>query len=320
MGRWLWRVSVGCITVITRIAKKGIAMGDFYDVFKLETLYDKKSEYQHIKVEGSKLGKILYLDDIIQLTTWDAHRYHECMAIVPYMFTRMAKNVLILGGGDGYSAKTLLKTYPEIETIVMVEIDKDVVMVARGFLDFPEDQRIKIIYQDAREWIKVNAGRKVFDLVLADYTDPSFIYAAKLFTTEHFVDIQQVMKPNGVFAIQMVSPLADPKGTSCLVSTMKAAFPEHFIAPYKVHMPMQPAPAHQGFCIASPQPIQLQVPQGMQYLNGFNIMSMFWFDNDEKYIEMPPSTEKNLLYHRLAGEMYNRNIEEWEETWEKSSE
>jgi spermidine synthase len=292
--------------------RKEIKMG-FYDIFELKVLYDKRSEFQDIRVDGSEIGKVLFLDNIIQLTTWDSHRYHECMAVVPYLYTRFAKNILILGGGDGQSAKTLLDTFPEIETIVMVELDKDVVTVARGFFDFPDNHKLKIVYQDAREWVKASAGRKVFDLVIADYTDPSFIYAAKLFTTDHFVDIQQLMKPNGVFAVQMISPLANPKATSCLISTMKTAFPKHMVAPYKVHMPMQPAPAHQGFCLASPQPMQLQVPQGMKYLNSFNIMSMFWFDNDEKYIEMSASTEKNLLYHRLCREMYNKDIKEWSE-------
>jgi spermidine synthase len=285
----------------------------FYDLFELKVLYDKRSEFQDIRVEGSEIGKVLYLDNIIQLTTWDAHRYHECMAVVPYLFTRFAKNILILGGGDGFSAKTLLNTFPEIETIVMVEIDKDVVTVARGFFEFPETPKLKVVYQDAREWVRANAGKKVFDLVIADYTDPTFVYAAKLFTTEHFVDIQQVMKPTGVFAVQMVSPLANPKATSCMMTTMRAAFPKHLVSPYTVHMPWQPAPAHQGFCLASPQPMQLQVPQGLQYLNSFNIMSIFWFDNDEKYIEMPASTEGNLLYHRLCKEMYSRDLDEWKE-------
>ena len=289
----------------------------YYDLFELKVLYDKRSQYQSIKIEGSEVGKVLYLDDVIQLTTWDAHRYHECMAIVPYMFTRFAKNILILGGGDGYSAKTLLNIFPDIETIVIVELDKDVVTIARGFFDFPDDGRIKVIYQDAREWVKANAGKKVFDLVIGDYTSPSFIHAAKLFTVEHFMDIQQLMKPEGVFAVQMTSPLGNPKATSCMIATMKTAFPNYIIAPYKVHMPFQPAPAHQGFCLASPQPIQLQVPQGTQFLNGFNIMSIFWFDNDERYIEMEPSTESNLLYHKIHLEMYSRDVNEWRGEWAK---
>jgi spermidine synthase len=284
----------------------------YYDIFELKVLYDKRSDYQDIRIEGSELGKVLFLDNIIQLTTWDSHRYHECIAVVPYLFTRFAKNILILGGGDGHAARTLLDTFPEIETIVLVELDKDVVTVSRGFLEFPDSAKLRIVYQDAREWVKAHAGKNVFDLVIADYTDPSFIHAAKLFTVEHFQDIQKLMKPDGVFATQMISPLANPKAASCLIATMKHAFPKHIIAPYKVHMPLQPAPAQQGFCLATPQPMQLQVPQGMKYLNGSNINSIFWFDNDEMYVEMPPSTEDNVLYHRLSKEMYSRTVDEWE--------
>ncbi len=61
------------------------------------------SKYQSIEVHVSKYyGKILLLDNVVQLTERDADSYNEMMAHMPMMQHPNPKRALIIGGGDGY--------------------------------------------------------------------------------------------------------------------------------------------------------------------------------------------------------------------------
>ena len=61
------------------------------------------SKYQSIEVHVSTYyGKILMLDNVVQLTERDADSYNEMMAHMPMMQHENPKRALIIGGGDGY--------------------------------------------------------------------------------------------------------------------------------------------------------------------------------------------------------------------------
>ena len=286
----------------------------------IRKIYEYRSRYQLIQVweDHSGLGRMLTLDGRIQLTTYDQHRYHECLGVIPYLFTRHARDVAILGGGDGYLAGLLLRLFP-IEHMTLVDIDPDVVEAARTFFEFPEDDRLDIVHADAADWVRGDAVGTVtargYDLVIADYTDPTAPYSVGLYTIEHFSEIRKhKMAKDGVFATQMVSPYSHPKAAGCLIKTMVAAFPGCAVYPYKVHLPMFPPPGQNGFCVASPRPMQLQVPQGLGYLNPQTVQSVFLMGNDEMYdlSAVDASTEKNQRYAYLFGTAYQHRVEEWE--------
>ncbi|MHA2066789.1 MAG: spermine/spermidine synthase domain-containing protein, partial [Candidatus Thorarchaeota archaeon] len=139
-------------------------------------LFKHQSPYQLIQIHEDKfgIGRILLLDEVMQLTTYDQHRYHESLVVVPYLHTRYAENIAILGGGDGYAAKTLLDNFP-VKSITLVDIDPAVVEASKAFLDFPDDPRVTVVYEDAGTWISTAEG---YDLIIADYTDPGFTPAA----------------------------------------------------------------------------------------------------------------------------------------------
>jgi spermidine synthase len=286
----------------------------------LNKIYEHRSAYQLIQVfeDANRLGRLLALDGAIQLTTFDQHRYHECLGVVPYLFTRHARRVAVLGGGDGYLARLLLTVFP-IEHLTLVDIDPDVVETARTFFEFPDDERLEIIHADAADWVRGDvvgqeAGGR-YDLIIADYTDPTSPYSVGLYTIEHFGEIcKERLSGEGVFATQMVSPYSHPKAAGCLIRTMADAFPGRRVYPYKVHMPMYMPPSQQGFCMVSPNPMLLHVPPGLRYLNMQTVQSVFWLANDEMYDlgGVEPSTRARPLYSYFFGTKYEHNPEEWE--------
>lgn len=76
---------------------------DFSQTLSIERkLYSGRTRYQKVAIfENRTFGKVLALDDIVQLTDRDSHVYHEMIAHAPLFARGSAEQVLIVGGGDG---------------------------------------------------------------------------------------------------------------------------------------------------------------------------------------------------------------------------
>lgn len=172
--------------------------------FKVETvIVDKQTEYQHVQVFNTeRFGKVLVLDGIVQCTEKDEFIYHEMITHVP-IFNCDAKSVLIIGGGDGGALEEVLK-HKEIRQVTMVEIDEDVVNIAKTHLSSIcknafDDPRVTIVFDDAAKWIH-NTTQK-FDVIIGDRPDPTGP-ATDLFTIDFYKDCRNLLTPTGIIVLQ----------------------------------------------------------------------------------------------------------------------
>src|SRR5690554_6008716 len=102
----------------------------------VRTLEVRQTAYQHLAVlETEPWGRMLVLDGMIQLTVADEFVYHEMLAHVPLVAHGQARRVLVVGGGDGGTVREVLR-HPEVEEVVLAEIDPEVVEVCQRH--FPE--------------------------------------------------------------------------------------------------------------------------------------------------------------------------------------
>ncbi len=172
------------------------------------TIYSTKSPFQQIDVlETEDFGRMLLLDGLVMTTERDEFIYHEMLVHPPMHYHGNARNVLVIGGGDGGAVRELLK-YPSIEHVTLCEIDKEVVETAKKF--FPslssrlDDQRVELIFQDGSTLLK--ESNRCFDLIVIDSTDP--IGAAKaLFTKEFYSTCQRALADGGLLCAQSESPI-----------------------------------------------------------------------------------------------------------------
>ena len=96
-------------------------------------LFSESSEFQRVDIfDSTEFGRILVLDGRIMMTERDEFIYHEMITHVPLCVNPDIKKVLLVGGGDGGSARELLK-YDTIEKIDLVEIDETIVRGKRMF-------------------------------------------------------------------------------------------------------------------------------------------------------------------------------------------
>ena len=216
-----------------------------------EHLYSGKSEYQKIDIFDSfDLGKILVLDGLVMLTEKDQFIYHEMINYIHKSINSKAKNILVIGAGDGRTVKQLVK-YDQIEKIDVIEIDELVVEKCKEF--FPEltkgflDERVNIIYQDGLKYVR--KIKDFYDLIIVDSTDP-FGPGEGLFAKEFYGNCFNALNENGILVNQHESPFYN-EYKDMITKTHKrisSFFPISSV--YQAHIPTYPS-GHWLFGFAS---------------------------------------------------------------------
>ncbi len=93
-----------------------------------------QSDLQDIVLfESMSHGRVMVLDGVIQITERDEFVYQEMLAHVPLLAHGVAETVLIIGAGDGGVLRRVLQ-HPTVQRAVMVEIDGEVIRLARDYL------------------------------------------------------------------------------------------------------------------------------------------------------------------------------------------
>jgi len=167
-------------------------------------LFDSQTEHQRLIIfENADFGRVMMLDNIVQLTTKDEFVYHEMMSHVPLFAHGKAKKVLIVGGGDGGVLREVLK-HPEVKSATLCEIDRGVIDLSR--VHFPEvsagaydDPRAHIVIADGTKFVAETDER--FDVIMIDSTDPVGP-GAVLFTREFYAGCRRCLAPGGLLVTQ----------------------------------------------------------------------------------------------------------------------
>ena len=189
-------------------------------------IVDERTEYQHLALFEHRLfGTVLILDGAVQLSTADEYVYHEMLAHVPLLAHGAARDVLIVGGGDGGLAARVLQ-HPQVRSVTLVEIDPAVVSFAKQhFRAMNEaafaDPRLELVIADGTLFAAATERR--FDAVLVDSTDP--VGPAKvLFEVAFYRTLQRCLRPGGVVAIQAGVPFIQPAEFATALGNLRRVF------------------------------------------------------------------------------------------------
>ena len=183
-------------------------------------LFDSQTEHQHLVVaESERFGRMFTLDGVTQLTMADEFVYHEMLAHVPILAHGAARDIGIVGGGDGGLVEEVLK-HATVEHVTIAELDAGVIDFARTYLpDLSrgafDDPRVEIVLGDGADFVATTDRR--FDVIVVDSTDPIGPGAA-LFTPEFYANCKRVLQPGGVLVTQNGVPFFQPEE---LESTMR---------------------------------------------------------------------------------------------------
>ena len=172
-----------------------------------------RSEFQDIVIfESASHGRVMALDGCIQITERDEFVYQEMLAHVPLMAHGAARDVLIIGAGDGGVLRRVLQ-HAAVARTVMVEIDGEVMRLAREHL--PDigggawaNPRADIIVGDGIAYVR-DAVAASFDVIIVDSTDPAGV-GEVLFSDAFYADAARVLRSGGVIVNQCGVPFMQP--------------------------------------------------------------------------------------------------------------
>lgn len=194
-----------------------------YDLWVNETLYDAwgqrfrvrrelarvASAFQDIMIfESETHGRVMMLDGVVQITEADEFSYQEMIAHVPLLAHGAAQRVLIIGAGDGGVLRRVLQ-HRTVEKAVMVEIDGEVIRLAKEFLpgiaaDAWNDPRAEVLVADGIDYVR-RAADASFDVVIVDSTDPIGV-GEVLFTDEFYANCARLLTARGLVVNQCGVP------------------------------------------------------------------------------------------------------------------
>ena len=192
-----------------------------------KVLIRKKSKYQEIIViENDYYGKALMLDGCWMTSLKDEKYYHECLVHPALSSIDEKSNVLIIGGGDGGTARECLK-YSEIAKIDLVEIDEEVIKVSKKFLqeiggEAWYDKRLKIHINDGVKWVEKTRDN-FYDVIFIDCSDPSE-FSNLLFSDSFYQECKRILTRKGILATQSESPESFKNIHIDILKTLKKIF------------------------------------------------------------------------------------------------
>ncbi len=203
-----------------------------------KTLFRDKSPFQEVLVFESKgWGRVLALDGCFMVTERDEYVYHEMLAHPAMTAHGKAKDVLIIGGGDGGTVREVLKHDPD--HVDLVEIDKMVIDASREFLPSVSaklaDPRVAIHTVDGLQWVKEKKGS--YDVILIDSCDPVGP-GIGLFQAPFYRDCAAALRKGGIFVAQSESPHQHPDIIRKIFAELGRAFTHRGM--YLAHMPTYP--------------------------------------------------------------------------------
>lgn len=228
----------------------------FYDVSKFiveyqikKKLFEEKSKFQLVQVFKTKnFGNMLVIDNDVQLTESDEVNYHEMISHVPINYFNTNINVLIIGGGDGGTAREVLKHH-NVKKVIMVDID-DVVIKAsklhfKIFAPTFDNPKLILKIEDGFDFVKNYTGEK-FDIVIIDSTD--FNQSIPLFKSEFFINVKKIINDKHIVCFNADNINWNEKRIVSIVKQQKKIF--KFVSPYVVYVPTF-AGGQYSFCLAS---------------------------------------------------------------------
>ncbi|WP_284189800.1 polyamine aminopropyltransferase [Zoogloea oryzae] len=270
---------------LTRWAERGL-FGD-------EVIYATTTPYQRIVVTRWKDDTRLHINGNLQFSSRDEHRYHEALVHPALASMPWARRVLVLGGGDGLAVREILR-YPNIEHITLVDLDPAMtdLFTHNAYLaglngGSLADPRVTVTNADAGQWLETNA--EVFDLIVADFPDPSNFGLGKLYSVPIYRLMAKHLSANGALVVQSTSPWFAPRSYWCIDATLREA---GFVTqPYHAYVPSF---GEWGFNLATRKPGFVppdHYPVPTRFLDADTTRAMFRFPPDMR----PPAVEPNHL-------------------------
>ncbi|WP_328915071.1 MULTISPECIES: polyamine aminopropyltransferase [unclassified Streptomyces] len=189
---------VANVSVLAVLACAAVAAGPFERVAR-QAVYGgrvrvaEQTAVQEIVLTGGSSGGSslrLFLDGRLRVCGADEVRYHQ--ALVHPAMAGPRGRVLVLGGGDGLALREVLR-YRDVRSATVVDDDGELLRLGRTDAGLAAlnghafaDPRVRTVTADVFDWLRGQAGRGAYDVIVADLPDAAVSRSAKLYSEEFY--------------------------------------------------------------------------------------------------------------------------------------
>lgn len=174
---------------------------------------ERESAYAHLRVLEQGRVRTLQINahpqSAIDLDdpTRDVFVYSRALTLGPAAVGRSPRSIYMIGLGGGTLARRLHTLLPHAHQTV-VEIDPDVVALARAYFALPDARSLEVRVGDGRDMLGAHAGR--LDCIVVDaFTDEGIPFHL---TTREFVMLAKArLGPGGVVVMNLIGTLEGPE-------------------------------------------------------------------------------------------------------------
>lgn len=215
-------------------------------------LYERDTLYHHLVVDQLGEERHLHFD-----RSWQsAMDLREPLRMV-FAYTSalhlgviarpQPRRALFIGLGGGSAPRRFLHDYPSLEEVDVVEIDPEVVAVARRYFRLPSDPRLAVFVEDGRLFVErkareIQAGRaEPYDLAVIDaFFSDAVPY--HLTTVEFLASLRRNLAEDGVVVANLIgAPSGRESGfVRAMARTFASVFPRVWLFPLggRLDLPM----------------------------------------------------------------------------------
>jgi spermidine synthase len=154
--------------------------------------------FRRVLAFGRHPQSSMYLDDPYETDFEYPSYFHLALAITPD-----ATRALAIGLGGGTVVKRMWRDYPEMR-VDAVELDAEVVDVAKRFFVLPDDPRVRVIVDEGSHFIETAVD--TYDIVVVDAFEDDRI-PAQLTTDSFLRAVRDRMSEGGVIVYNLIGSL-----------------------------------------------------------------------------------------------------------------
>lgn len=246
-----------------------------------DIVYTNSTPYQRIVLTRWRDDFRLFLNGNLQFSSRDEYRYHEALVHPALATVPHARDVLVLGGGDGMAVRELLK-YSSLEHITLVDLDPKMTELFKHDKVLSQlnehslqSSKVQIINSDALRWLEQQS--QSYDAIVVDFPDPTNYALGKLYSVTFYQLLHRHLRPHGIAVVQTTSPLYAPKSYWMVHNTAREAGFKT-----KGYHALVPSFGEWGFMLLSDKPYEIpeKIPVATRFLNQALLPTLFVFPQD----------------------------------------
>jgi spermidine synthase len=197
-------------------------------------IYEKETMFSHLDVVEFGDNRSLYLDglrhssmnllDPLDLVIDYTEYFHLGM-----IFNPTAKDILFVGGGGFSGPKNFLALYPDTK-IDVIEIDPDVIDVAKTYFNLESNPRLQVFNDDARKHLSM--FDKKYDVIILDAYATNYV-PYHLITHEFYQLLEKRLETNGVIVSNLLGSIEGNNSplVRSIYKTLQETFPVAYVFP-----------------------------------------------------------------------------------------